>query len=126
MRIYYATSLAPLLLAATTGLLSLAQVQTTFSNGWFNLTIIHTNDIHARIDPANEELFNCSEQDIKKGQCYGGAARHKTLINRLRQGKQNTLLLDGGDEVIPMNCCSQKLWARRLVQSTNRINIAFF
>ncbi|KAG0334251.1 hypothetical protein BG000_008488 [Podila horticola] len=98
MRIYYATSLAPLLLAATTGLLSLAQVQTTFSNGWFNLTVIHTNDIHARIDPANEERFNCSEEDIKKGQCYGGAARHKTLINRLRQGKQNTLLLDGGDE----------------------------
>ncbi|KAI8602542.1 Metallo-dependent phosphatase-like protein [Dissophora ornata] len=88
--------LAPFVLAATVAVLPQSQAQT--DNGWLNLTVIHTNDIHARLDPVNDLGVSCSAEDIASGHCYGGAARHKTLIQQLRQGKQHSLLLDGGDE----------------------------
>ncbi|KAG0284280.1 hypothetical protein BGZ96_011347 [Linnemannia gamsii] len=68
------------------------------NDGWLNLTVIHTNDVHSRVDPANEFGVSCSDQDIQTGHCYGGTARHKTVIERLRKANQHSLLLDGGDE----------------------------
>ena len=68
-------------------------------DGWLNLTVIHTNDIHSRVDPANDFGVSCTAQDIEQGHCYGGAARHKTVIDSLRQAAQHSLFLDGGDEV---------------------------
>ncbi|CAO3571360.1 unnamed protein product [Mortierella alpina] len=97
MRIHNPLHLAPLLLASTAAVLSFSQAQTD-NNGWLNLTVIHTNDVHARIDPSNTLGVSCTADDIAKGTCYGGAARHKTVIDQLRKGKQNSLLLDGGDE----------------------------
>ncbi|KAF9995413.1 hypothetical protein BGZ80_000342 [Entomortierella chlamydospora] len=88
--------LIPLVLVAATAVLQQTSAQT--DNGWLNLTVIHTNDIHARMDPANNLGVACTEADIAQGNCYGGAARHKTLIQQLRKGKQNSLVLDGGDE----------------------------
>lgn len=64
-----------------------------------NLTVIHTNDVHSRVDPANSVGVGCTSQDIATGSCYGGTARHKTVIDRLRQANKHSLLLDGGDEV---------------------------
>ncbi|KAF9146922.1 hypothetical protein BGX30_000006 [Mortierella sp. GBA39] len=68
------------------------------NDGWLNLTVIHTNDVHARVDPANEFGVSCTDQDRASGNCYGGTARHKTVIERLRKANQHSLLLDGGDE----------------------------
>ncbi|KAF9205042.1 hypothetical protein BGZ49_004556 [Haplosporangium sp. Z 27] len=84
-----------LVLLAATAVLPQATAQ---ADGWLNLTVIHTNDIHARMDPANGLGVACTADDIAQKNCYGGAARHKTLIQQLRQGKQHSLLLDGGDE----------------------------
>ncbi|KAF9901523.1 hypothetical protein EC991_006060 [Linnemannia zychae] len=67
-------------------------------DGWLNLTVIHTNDVHSRVDPANEVGVSCNDQDRVTGHCYGGTARHKTVIERLRKANQHSLLLDGGDE----------------------------
>ncbi|KAF9107700.1 hypothetical protein BGX29_005217 [Mortierella sp. GBA35] len=67
-------------------------------DGWLNLTVIHTNDVHSRVDPANEVGVSCTKQDRLTGHCYGGTARHKTVIERLRKANQHSLLLDGGDE----------------------------
>ncbi|KAG0354994.1 hypothetical protein BGZ54_001354 [Gamsiella multidivaricata] len=67
-------------------------------DGWLNLTVIHTNDVHSRVDPANDFGVSCSSQDIATGHCYGGTARHKTVIERLRGSNKHSLLLDGGDE----------------------------
>lgn len=89
--------LIPLALAAAAAVLSQAHAQA--DNGWLNLTVIHTNDVHARVDPINDLGAACTAQDISGGRCYGGTARHKTLIQQLRKGKQHSLLLDGGDEV---------------------------
>ncbi|KAF9133782.1 hypothetical protein BGW39_008959 [Mortierella sp. 14UC] len=68
------------------------------NEGWLNLTVIHTNDVHSRVDPANEVGVSCSDHDRATGHCYGGSARHKTVIERLRKANQHSLLLDGGDE----------------------------
>ncbi|KAK5828649.1 5'-nucleotidase [Linnemannia elongata] len=68
------------------------------NDGWLNLTVIHTNDVHSRVDPANEFGVSCTDQDRASGHCYGGTARHKTVIERLRKANQHSLLLDGGDE----------------------------
>ncbi|KAF9313972.1 hypothetical protein BGZ91_006110 [Linnemannia elongata] len=50
------------------------------NDGWLNLTVIHTNDVHSRVDPANEFGVSCTDQDRASGHCYGGTARHKTVI----------------------------------------------
>ncbi|KAF9161225.1 hypothetical protein DFQ26_004764 [Actinomortierella ambigua] len=67
-------------------------------DGWLNLTVIHTNDVHARLDPVNDQGVACSKADIASGHCYGGSARHKTIIDQLRNNAQHSLLLDGGDQ----------------------------
>jgi 5'-nucleotidase len=53
------------------------------------LTILHTNDVHSRIDPF--------PMDGSKNEGLGGAAKRATLINRIREEQKNVLLLDAGD-----------------------------
>jgi len=91
-------ALGTLLCTSTLALLPSVKAQLDEKDGWLNLTIIHTNDIHSRVEPANTLGTSCTAADKARGNCYGGAARHKTLIERLRQGKKHSLLLDGGDE----------------------------
>lgn len=53
------------------------------------LTVLHTNDVHSRIDPFPD--------DDKKFAGKGGVARRMTLIEEIRQKEKNVLLLDSGD-----------------------------
>jgi 5'-nucleotidase len=53
------------------------------------VTILHTNDVHSRIDPFPE--------DGGRNGGLGGAARRATLIRRIRAENPNTLLVDAGD-----------------------------
>lgn len=53
------------------------------------ITILHTNDVHSRIDPFPE--------DGGRNAGLGGAARRATLISRVRAENPHTLLLDAGD-----------------------------
>ncbi|XP_067674621.1 5'-nucleotidase-like [Haliotis asinina] len=64
----------------------------------FNLTILHTNDVHARIEQANKYSGQCTPVNAAEGKCYGGFARLKTKIQEIRNAQANTLLLDGGDQ----------------------------
>ena len=41
----------------------------------YNLTILHTNDVHSRIDEAHKYGGICSDEDSSAGNCVGGAAR---------------------------------------------------
>jgi 5'-nucleotidase len=50
------------------------------------ITILHTNDMHAHIEPF-----------IQRGKEMGGYARQATLINRFRASDPNPLLLSAGD-----------------------------
>jgi 5'-nucleotidase len=53
------------------------------------LTILHTNDVHSRIDPF--------PMDGSRNQGMGGVARRAALIKKIRQEQPNVLLLDAGD-----------------------------
>ena len=68
----------------------------------FKLTILHTNDVHSRIEPINKYDSNCSAQDDAEGKCFGGMARVKTAVdirrNALETAGRNVLLLDAGDQ----------------------------
>ncbi|KAF9278188.1 hypothetical protein BGZ68_008741 [Mortierella alpina] len=68
------------------------------NDDWLSLSVIHTNDVHSRVDPANDFGVSCTDDDIETGHCYGGTARHKTVIEGLRKASKHSLLLDGGDE----------------------------
>lgn len=54
-----------------------------------NLTILHTNDQHSRIDPFPD--------DGRKYGGMGGMARRATLVEQVRKQEPNVLLLDAGD-----------------------------
>lgn len=53
------------------------------------LTILHTNDVHSRIEPF--------PMDGSRNEGLGGVAKRSTLISRIRQEQDNVLLLDAGD-----------------------------
>lgn len=58
----------------------------------FHMTILHTNDVHARIEETNKYGGPC-ESD-----CFGGVARRHTVIQEIRRSHENVLLLDAGDQ----------------------------
>lgn len=61
-----------------------------FSKGdLLQLTILHTNDLHSRIEPF--------PMDGSRNQGLGGAARRATLIQKIRRSVDHSLLLDAGD-----------------------------
>ena len=53
------------------------------------LTILHTNDVHSRMDPF--------PMDGSRNQGLGGVAKRATLIKKVRKEQKNVLLLDAGD-----------------------------
>ena len=63
-----------------------------------NLTILHTNDFHARFRPISKYDNNCSAENNAEGKCFGGSARLITAIEDARARHENTVLLDGGDQ----------------------------
>ena len=65
----------------------------------FTLHILHTNDLHSRIEPINRFDSTCSAEDDAAGECFGGYARLKTLVDRMRADLgENVLVLDAGDQ----------------------------
>ena len=41
----------------------------------YSLTILHTNDFHARFEPISKYDSSCSGEDNEEGKCFGGSAR---------------------------------------------------
>ncbi|KAL7747617.1 hypothetical protein RI367_007058 [Sorochytrium milnesiophthora] len=64
----------------------------------WNVTIIHTNDIHAHMDQFNKYGTDCTQADIDKNNCFGGVARITTVVNDLRKQHPNSYLMDAGDQ----------------------------
>jgi len=64
----------------------------------YQLTILHTNDFHARFEPISKYNGPCSIEDNEAGECFGGSARLLTAIEDARERSDNSLLLDGGDQ----------------------------
>ncbi|MCI0922070.1 bifunctional metallophosphatase/5'-nucleotidase [Sphingobacterium rhinopitheci] len=53
------------------------------------LTILHTNDVHSRVEPF--------PMDGSRLQGLGGTARRSSLLSKIRNEEKNVLLLDAGD-----------------------------
>ncbi|XP_026050863.1 5'-nucleotidase-like [Carassius auratus] len=59
----------------------------------FELTLLHTNDVHARVEETNKDSGKCT-----KPPCFAGVARRFTKIKEVRSSEKNVLLLDAGDQ----------------------------
>ena len=64
----------------------------------YSLTILHTNDFHARFEPISKYDSGCSEEKNLEGKCFGGSARLVTAIAEARARSNNSILVDGGDQ----------------------------
>lgn len=69
-------------------------------NALFNLTILHTNDIHGLFDETDVSgLRPCTDDLRSQGECFGGIARRATVIDDVRSTTENVILLDAGDQL---------------------------
>ncbi|MBU1279743.1 MAG: 5'-nucleotidase/apyrase family protein [Alphaproteobacteria bacterium] len=64
----------------------------------YSLTILHTNDFHARFEPISKYDAGCSSEDNTEGKCFGGSARLVTAVEEARKRSNNAILVDGGDQ----------------------------
>lgn len=64
----------------------------------YSLTILHTNDFHARFEPISKYDSGCSSEDNDAGECFGGSARLMTAISEAKARTNNHILVDGGDQ----------------------------
>nr|XP_033498069.1 snake venom 5'-nucleotidase-like [Epinephelus lanceolatus] len=60
----------------------------------FEVTLLHTNDNHARIEETSEDSGKC----LDGGPCFAGVARRFTKVSEIRKKEKNVLLLDAGDQ----------------------------
>ena len=67
----------------------------------FNVTILHTNDIHSRIESINKYDSTCNADGEAERKCFGGIARIKSAIDMQRSelSGQNILVLDAGASI---------------------------
>jgi len=64
----------------------------------YALTILHTNDFHARFEPISKYDSGCSAESNAEGKCFGGSARLMSAIEAARGRASNSILVDGGDQ----------------------------
>lgn len=64
----------------------------------YSLTILHTNDFHARFEQILGFDSACGEKDAAEGKCFGGTARLVTAIAEAQARSNNAILVDGGDQ----------------------------
>ncbi|HEY0274908.1 MAG TPA: bifunctional metallophosphatase/5'-nucleotidase, partial [Paenirhodobacter sp.] len=66
----------------------------------YTVHILHTNDLHSRVESINKFDSTCSAEEEAKAECFGGVARVATKVAELRKelAGQNVLLVDIGDQ----------------------------
>lgn len=66
----------------------------------YTLHILHTNDLHSRIESINKYDSTCGAEDETAGKCFGGIARVAAKVAEMRKqlDGQNVILLDAGDQ----------------------------
>ncbi len=64
--------------------------------GALELTILHTNDFHARVDEYQTSGARCPTPGAAN--CIAGSPRIATLVDQFRATNENVLVLDAGDQ----------------------------
>ncbi|EEE46947.2 bifunctional metallophosphatase/5'-nucleotidase [Roseibium alexandrii] len=82
--------------------LSLTTALSTAAFADYSLTILHTNDVHSRIESINKYDSTCDAESESEGKCFGGVARIKSMVDERRdalsdEGK-NFVVVDAGDQ----------------------------
>lgn len=68
------------------------------SSAFFEITVVHTNDLHSRFDQIISRGSECTEADARAKKCYGGVARIKKAVEDVRREQdQDALFLNAGD-----------------------------
>lgn len=66
------------------------------------LHILHTNDVHSRIEQINGSDSTCNEEQAAANECFGGVARIASKVAELRDQilaeGGNVIVLDAGDQ----------------------------
>jgi 5'-nucleotidase len=75
--------------SAYLGLASAIPFELLAKEDFIKLTILHTNDMHSRVDPF--------PNDGSRNANMGGMARRAAIIKQIRVSEPNVLLLDAGD-----------------------------
>lgn len=70
----------------------------SFAAADYSLTVLHTNDFHARFEPISKYDSGCKEEDNLEGKCFGGSARLVNAVKDARARSNNSILVDGGDQ----------------------------
>ena len=50
----------------------------------WELSLLHMNDIHARMEETNKYSSTCTSKDQDAGKCYGGLARIVTAVKKVQ------------------------------------------
>ncbi|XP_077528277.1 protein 5NUC-like [Haemaphysalis longicornis] len=74
-----------------------ADVEVNTKKETFNVTILHTNDIHSRILQSDKNGRECDEDKIKEKKCFGGVPRIVHKVRELKKQSSNPLFLNAGD-----------------------------
>jgi len=61
----------------------------------FQLTVLHTNDLHSRFDQVTANGAECLSNQNRE--CFGGVARLKYQVDALREKYPNSVFLNAGD-----------------------------
>ncbi|KAM8777156.1 5'-nucleotidase [Rhynchonycteris naso] len=85
--------MCPLGARALARLLTLAALLWPAAEAW-KLTILHTNDVHSRLEQTSEDSSKC----VNASRCVGGVARLYTKVQQIRDAEPHVLLLDAGDQ----------------------------
>lgn len=84
-------------LALAAPLAAMAQKPATW-----DLTIVHANDVHSRLQEINRFDSGCTDKERTDKQCWGGMARlgfkAQEIVNEVKGRKGAVLLLDAGDQ----------------------------
>jgi len=64
------------------------------SSADWDLVLLHTNDVHARVEETSELSGTCGGG----GRCFAGVARRAAAVRRVRAAEPRVLLLDAGDQ----------------------------
>ncbi len=64
----------------------------------FDLTVLHTNDIHSRFDEVTARGSSCKSADREAGKCFGGVARIKKAADDAKaEANGASIFVNAGD-----------------------------
>ena len=63
----------------------------------WEMTLLHVNDIHARMEETSKYSGPCQEKDKLDGKCFGGLARISKAVENIKKDNENVVWLNAGD-----------------------------